>query len=747
MNYYDPKVKPVKQISGLDDKPEDEVEKILQEAQKNKKHKDTGRRVRGSAKERAAIKKIITAADLEDIEKDQVMADSVVVKDKVWPKYVPDQEIDKGITSGCAFLKHSLRAAYPAKPAKSDEYYRAVYVGFANQLREDLEECASAIDVKTSVSNHYYVQTGSFIMSLISPAIAEKYKDLIDEKFSDYKVRWMVAEIFSKRFANALYYLKNIYQKAIEYEGITEEESKQIKEKLKANYQRDLKINNDKIERIKNLKPHEIKKERKNWRNVSRYNDYDFIKVIIAFLERRIRTLTTGYQEQLKKAEPREPDWSWAGKKEKGKVNKTTDLVINEGKPLEFIKRTGGLEIKNVSTTEIIKNFGFTGVELGNYVRDNEAQEHIRHFLAATADMFELIDINPVEINNLGQLAISFGSRGRGKAGAAYWPGYRIINLTKNNGDGAVAHEWAHYIDNLIFQHFYSAEESRLNKPYYSKIVSQNFDSYASYQTMFDTPAKKAFAEIIRYIFKGEDKEGEKIKVTQTYYKPARPPRKRYYLADKAENIADAVQALWNRHIMMKNIGYYRNNEREVKGFMEYCLHKFNLNSYTIERFLPKNSSQFYHYSAQMKSPYWSAPFELFARAFETYMYDKLEKAGRFNNYLVSGEYFNYYAKVYPFGAEREKLFELFDVLWPLLRDEMKVKKFKPFTTKRVDEYIELDNAKKTVKRGVVAGSVPDIIKNEMLYFKKIKNNVAGVYGTGFNGITREEKEKIIINN
>jgi hypothetical protein len=107
--------------------------------------------------------------------------------------------------------------------------------------------------------------------------------------------------------------------------------------------------------------------------------------------------------------------------------------------------------------------------------------------------------------------------------------------------------------------------------------------------------------------------------------------------------------------------------------------------------------SDYYEQSSKMSSDYWIKPVELFARAFETYVFDKLKKADRENNYLVSDNYFaainlrsGDIVYVYPQSKEREVLFELFDKLFATIKEQYQIDGFKAFTKKRKDETIEL---------------------------------------------------------
>ena len=91
--------------------------------------------------------------------------------------------------------------------------------------------------------------------------------------------------------------------------------------------------------------------------------------------------------------------------------------------------------IEDADENTVIKKLHFKSLTLGNYVKDDEAREHIRHFVAAIIDLCEVLDIN-LSINEA--LAIAFGAFGRGgKAMATYYPTRQLINLTKRNGDGS----------------------------------------------------------------------------------------------------------------------------------------------------------------------------------------------------------------------------------------------------------------------------------------------------------------------
>ena len=71
----------------------------------------------------------------------------------------------------------------------------------------------------------------------------------------------------------------------------------------------------------------------------------------------------------------------------------------------------------------------------------------------ALIDMAEILNLPPRAISLNGSLGLAFGSRERGGKNAPlahYEPVKVVINLTKKNGAGSLAHEWFHALDNYF---------------------------------------------------------------------------------------------------------------------------------------------------------------------------------------------------------------------------------------------------------------------------------------------------------
>lgn len=97
--------------------------------------------------------------------------------------------------------------------------------------------------------------------------------------------------------------------------------------------------------------------------------------------------------------------------------------------------------------------FGFRGVQFGNYVEQKRRAADLNNAYDALTDMVDLIGVPPKALSLNGTLGLAFGARGAGgkmAPAAHYEPGKIVINLTKTNGAGSLAHEWFHGLDNYF---------------------------------------------------------------------------------------------------------------------------------------------------------------------------------------------------------------------------------------------------------------------------------------------------------
>ncbi len=94
--------------------------------------------------------------------------------------------------------------------------------------------------------------------------------------------------------------------------------------------------------------------------------------------------------------------------------------------------------------------FGLKGMQFGHYCTEQYAKEHIGHVSEALHDLARILGIPPEYIGLGGRLGLAIGARGSGNALAHYEPSTKVINLTRDNGVGALCHEWGHALDHFF---------------------------------------------------------------------------------------------------------------------------------------------------------------------------------------------------------------------------------------------------------------------------------------------------------
>ncbi|WPJ21802.1 DdrB-like ParB superfamily domain [Pseudoalteromonas phage vB_Pun_Y3] len=117
-------------------------------------------------------------------------------------------------------------------------------------------------------------------------------------------------------------------------------------------------------------------------------------------------------------------------------------------------ERSGPERYSGEVTPEIFADeFGFRGVEFGNWVEQSKRQKDLNQAYDGLMDLAEALDIQPKALSLNGQLGLAFGARGKGgkePAAAHYESDKVVINLTKKAGAGSLAHEWWHALDNYF---------------------------------------------------------------------------------------------------------------------------------------------------------------------------------------------------------------------------------------------------------------------------------------------------------
>lgn len=726
--------------TGLGEKEEMDINslvtKLLDKKQEKKEFKDVGVRVGGSKKEIRAYNKILLS-DLADIEQDELLAEKLVVKDRVYPSVEVAIEKMNSVSSGAAYLKAKLRESCATK-APSGAKNRAIYVKLISRVVADLENCYNVEEIKNLFLGYLKMDVREandlFLDNAIDAERSDAEMQAVFRKVFQWRsvnsvIETRFADILGKNFQNIAYRRSEAgtahWNTAISYEKVTPEMQEAMYKKLVDNFSKAVKNSEEKI--IKTLNAD--KSEMLNIFQGFTGNVYKNYKKDIE----AGRTWVVGYHDRILKKNQaaieaininevypvHDDNWEWfEGAKETKIVVRSGERQINSGIPLDFIKRVGGIvippkflddvKLKDKSLNPVYSVFGFESMEFGNALKDVRAREKVRHFLAAMTDLAEILDVDIKQFNELGQLSIAFATRGQGKALAHYEPGRKIINLTDKRGDGSLGHEWGHYLDNLLtILGNPSSNSTKLGTEYNGQIKND--------------AVRGRVLSLIRFFENGEQgisvgkkvrffaKKDERMK-GDNRYELHLWSEKRYIKVEPHGTPQETFEYYTN--LFPDSFGkiskdkYYRETQERYIGQL---LVDLNITHYDLPIGYNGRESDYFGRSAQMKSKYWYSTVELFARAFECYLFDKLKEKGRYNNFLVSEKYqesvelgSGMRINVYPDGKERVRINELFDNLFDTIKREYQIRPFTPFSNIRKDEYEVLEDETKKPEKTVV---------------------------------------------
>lgn len=105
-----------------------------------------------------------------------------------------------------------------------------------------------------------------------------------------------------------------------------------------------------------------------------------------------------------------------------------------------------------VDMVAILKAYKVKGFEFGNWVNQNDRYDFVHAFVRSAQLLSEVVGSKNLGLDLL--VGVAFGARGRGGGAAAHYePHHNMINLTRDNSYGCLAHEWAHAIDYNLGRH------------------------------------------------------------------------------------------------------------------------------------------------------------------------------------------------------------------------------------------------------------------------------------------------------
>ena len=293
----------------------------------------------------------------------------------------------------------------------------------------------------------------------------------------------------------------------------------------------------------------------------------------------------------------------------------------------EYDVKDSRFKKSQVTTDNLMKVYGFKSAQLGNYMDDASSHEHIVQTMGAMEDMSKILGVDFASVANKMGLSIAFGARGGGTALAHYEPTHNIINLTKKRGDGSFGHEFMHALDYTL-----------------GKDTARGKWSGKGSRYRYGTPTDQISLQITRALT-----NGVRISKPPTEFKPSEDVDESYAFTS-VKRLRDAGKT-------------FDEALKETKSFHYQQLANVYRKTFTAD--VMENSNEYYKnskaYGGGKDTSYWVKSHELWARAFQAYLQDKMANAGIKNNYLTRN---TKDIKVYPQGQERIEYNKMFDELF-----------------------------------------------------------------------------------
>lgn len=406
------------------------------------------------------------------------------------------------------------------------------------------------------------------------------------------------------------------------------------------------------------------------------------------------------------------------------------DTLRQEGLP-DF---RGGADVRPET---LLSAFGFRGIEFGNWLPQDERQRVVNCAYDSLMALAMTLNVPPAFMSLNGDLALAFGSRGRSKAAAHYEPMRRVTNLTRLKGAGSLAHEFWHALDDWLCRHAAhipsgncyatdpAAEAAKKgHRPVEGAMAygcSVGLMATAMFENASDPErilAHSAKAEThleyakswIRYLLRDTLVSSRRLEsahalaeadaIIETLFQSAMarhrldPPKLGGQAAQfdwdlAAESVLRAVKTQYGLKLPKKNQTQVELNFHtySVQSACARILSDPDLKS-AYGSCVPMTIShsdfakQAEKLDAKRSKPYWTNPTEFGARAFESYIFDKLADAGSRIDYLVhgvEGDRFagpRYGGNPYPAGEQRQALNQAFDRLFDAVRREFSIAPF-----------------------------------------------------------------------
>lgn len=241
-------------------------------------------------------------------------------------------------------------------------------------------------------------------------------------------------------------------------------------------------------------------------------------------------------------------------------LDKLTDKTIREG-------FSGKLESPKEQFNFLKETSRMKEVQWGRSMSKDEITFHLDKSSNAFKDLVDTLEL-PLEMASFnGRLSLNVGVRGKRGALAHYQPGLMLMNLTRENGVGSLAHEWGHFFDDILCRITAKKYTGGSAYRYFSEIPEEFTEK------VFKNEADKKMASIMISLKKEMNGIAQRMFKTQRFMGLSRSDKKYYsstsemfarcfsnYLYDKLE-----LKGQKNTYLVKKHNEWNSSNKEETK--------------------------------------------------------------------------------------------------------------------------------------------------------------------------------------
>ncbi|MCP1109685.1 LPD1 domain-containing protein [Ohessyouella blattaphilus] len=557
---------------------------------KQVQHEDFGEKI-GGAKKDLWKERGLLSDDLAGMNGRE--ADKYVKKDNIWRK--PDYQamIDSGMPVDVAFFFKTVRDSLPASP---------VYLYGDEAPEKRLARQEQYIDTVREVQGIMdSVKTKADVMAAYRRFCLDNgYMEQIAEGMSGTRYGWTEKgqnnPVITNKLVNAFHvsseyaYQRNFVQKAAKQQfGVSKE---------------------DKVPKGYEIRHNDGKN---TW---SKDDDWKPDTWYVAKGHRIIKTNLATKADALKWVQDFAKQRATSGKKRF--VPKQLAAVRRDGPDY----RRG----RDATGQDYLDTFGFRGGEFGNWMNHNDRQASLNMGFDALKDLAAALKISDRDVSYGGSLSIAFGARGSGNAVAHYEPLRQVINLTKMNGAGSLAHEWWHGLDDHLGGKLGAGgllSENPRKHPLMAKLIDtikykpETPEQAAARAGAQDARTRKNAEGWLQNAMlpalnrAGDDKALAEYEILKTAYLSGEP--------GSVDKLNDLKKSVTGRVIPKEDRDRLHTFEHILQGM-----------SAPSEPTIGKVPTEFYKSSKRMgeisekDGGYWDSNVEMMARAFATYVMDAL---------------------------------------------------------------------------------------------------------------------------